>query len=124
MAGRGTIFPSGARTWTSISYVTHIRFGILLSANGLGGVIRGGKDFGGSFRGSKIFQVYGAWGPENDEWEGVDKCTDYSEPSQYFPNYKFDGEDPHWVLGWDIPEPPESMDKYVHHPGIPISRFY
>ena len=33
--------PRGARTWTSISYFTHIGFGILLSSNGRGGVIQG-----------------------------------------------------------------------------------
>ena len=83
-----------------------------------------GKTLEEVFEGLKYFKYTGPGSPENDDWEGVDKCTDFSEPSQYFPNYKFDREDPHWVLGWDIPEPPESMDKLVRHPGIPISRFY
>src|SRR5271155_1714052 len=50
------------------------------------------------FEGLKYFKYTGPGDPENDEWEGVDKCTDFSELSQYFPNYKFDGEDPRWVL--------------------------
>jgi len=83
-----------------------------------------GKTLEEVFEGLKYFKYTGPGSPENDDWEGVDKCTDFSEPSQYFPNYKFDRENPHWVLRWDIPEPPESMDKLVRHPGIPISRFY
>lgn len=76
------------------------------------------------FEGLKNCKYTGPAGPNNDEWEGVDPCTDFFEPSQYFPNYRFNREEGHWVLGWEIPEPPESMDKYHEIPGIPISRFY
>lgn len=75
------------------------------------------------FQGLKYCKYFGPAGPEKDEWEGVDTCTDWFEPSQYFPNYKFDHDDPHWVLGWEIPEPPESMDQQVEYRDIPISRY-
>jgi hypothetical protein len=76
------------------------------------------------FEGLKYCKYMGRGGPKNDEWEGVDTCTDLFEPSQYFPNYEFDEKEGIWKLGWEIPEPPESM--YEHHelPNIPISRYY
>ena len=83
-----------------------------------------GKTLEEVFEGLKYCKYMGPGGPGNDQWEGVDTCTDFFEPSQYFPNYKFDREEAHWVLGWDIPEPPESMDEDHRQPGIPISRYY
>jgi hypothetical protein len=43
----------------------------------------------------------------DDEWEGSGPCTDWFEPEEYFPQYKWDNEDPHWMLAREIPEPPE-----------------
>ena len=51
------------------------------------------------FEGLKYCKYSGPAGPNSDEWGGVDPCTDFFEPSQYFPNYKFDREKGHWVLG-------------------------
>ena len=83
-----------------------------------------GKTLEEVFEGLKYRKFMGRGGPKNDEWDGVDPCTDFFEPSQYFPNYNFDMEERIWKLGWEIPEPPESMHEYHEQPGIPISRYY
>lgn len=83
-----------------------------------------GKTLEEVFEGLKYRKFMGPGGPKNDEWEGVDTCTDFFEPSQYFPNYNFDREEGIWKLGWEIPEPPESMHEHHEQPGIPISRSY
>ena len=83
-----------------------------------------GKTLEEVFEGLKYRKYMGPGGPMNDRWEGVDTCTDFFEPSQYFPNYEFDREEGIWKLGWEIPEPPESMQQWHEQPGIPISRYY
>ena len=58
------------------------------------------------FEGLKYCKYLGPAEPNNDEWEGVDPCTNFFELSQYFPKYKFDQEKEHWVLRQEILEPP------------------
>ena len=53
----------------------------------------------------------------NNEWDGPDPCTDWFDPEEFFPQYKWDIGDPHWILAGEIPEPPESLDlrfEYSH----------
>ena len=83
-----------------------------------------GKTLEEVFEGLKYHKYMGSGSPKNDEWEGVDTCIDFFEPSQYFPNYNFDMEEGIWKLGWDIPELPESMHEHHEQPGIPISQYY
>ena len=58
----------------------------------------------------------------DNEWDAPDPCTDWAEPGEYFPHYKWDNGDPHWMLAWEIPEPPESMDTHLEYPHTPITR--
>src|SRR5208282_4605419 len=38
-----------------------------------------------------------------NEWDAPDPCTNWFEPGEYFPHYKWDNGDSHWMLAWEIP---------------------
>jgi hypothetical protein len=73
------------------------------------------------FEGIKYCKYLGPVGPQNDEWESVEPYTEWSEPSEYFPRYRFDNDDPHWKLAWQIPELPEVIDEHVVFPHTPVA---
>lgn len=47
--------------------------------------------------------------PSLGGWEGVDYDVEEDEIDGYFPIYKYDEANHHWVLEQEIPEPPESI---------------